>query len=233
MHFVGDLLFDFGSDRRVSGFGGSRFGRRGQVRRLQGLGNHIIRQPERRARVDRKRREIDAIISIPGVAYPTPTIGNRCGPRVINPSIVCGRVVVCGRINAQWNSIPDIGLVETVIGDPVHVVRPLNERCTAVAVGTLNIAAIPVGYDNRVIRPLPYHGSDPPRSVTDIHALGVNAANLAMRAAGDVAVGRVRGGDSRAGAIGGLAYGRRGSVRIGWHCPTTTRSCRAGRCGRG
>ena len=176
-NLVGDLLLDVGRYRREKGLGICRFRRGCQIGRLQRLRQQVVAQPERWARVNRIRGEIDAIVYVPRVSRPTPAIDDRRVPGVISPSIERTGVIVGRRVNAQLNSTQRIGPIETAVRDPVHVVRSLNEWRAPVSVGPLDIAvSVSVRYDSRAIRPLSYDCLDAARSIMDIHSMRVNSA---------------------------------------------------------
>ena len=144
------------------------------VSRLQRIGDQIVRQPERRARVNRIRREIGAVVSIPRTAAPTPAVRDGPCPRVIRPSIESRPVVGAREVRIHVDAVEVIASVEGVIVVTVGIVGALGVFVAIIPIGVLHIAVAPVAdEDAGVIAALDDHDAGSAEPVVDIHAVPV------------------------------------------------------------
>ena len=88
-------------------------------------GRHqVISQPESRRRIHGIRLIVSAIIAIPRRSSPTPAVGDRSGPRVICPSVVCRPVIIRRIVTVIGISSVVVALIDADAVTPVVVVRP-------------------------------------------------------------------------------------------------------------
>ena len=138
---------------------------------LQILRDDVVRQPERGRRVHRIRLEVAAVVSVPGIAGPSPPEGDRRRPRVICPPVKGGTKVEARRIDIQIQPAIPISAVEAVVFAPVVDSRTAGRKVMPmVTVGALDVApAAPLGEDAAVVGTLHRNPPAAAQPIMDVH----------------------------------------------------------------
>src|SRR5882724_2415864 len=184
LDLVCDRLLDLG--RKKNWTAGVR-GKVGAVIRsllvsgLETRSDKIVRQPKRGAWVDRVRREVTAVVSIPRIARPAPRIAHRRSPRVIRPPVEGRSVVAIRPITFQKNSTVRIPLIIGSIGAATIDVSPAGKLMTAIHERPLDITISPaIGDDPRVVHTLYHNSARTAREMDDRHIARVHFADAAV-----------------------------------------------------
>lgn len=152
------------------------------VGKPQVLRQEIVSNPERRYRIERRRREIIAIVAIPGRWSPSPGKNNRTRPGMISPTIK-SRVKVKGwRIAVVRPAAPIDRAVSIGIAAAAHNISPLNVTMgpTIVIAALVETAAMAVGNQPAATSVTPLDHTVASQAPMNIHAVGVEAGNSSV-----------------------------------------------------
>ena len=95
-----------------------------RIRRLQIRRDQIVGEPESCRRIYGIRREISAVVSVPGRAAPSPSVVNRRCPRVIRPAVVARAEIIRVIVAVVGDDRPSIAAINARPVSAMVVVRP-------------------------------------------------------------------------------------------------------------
>src|SRR5208283_2922501 len=139
--------------------------------------------PEISRRIDRKWREIWAVVAIPGRCAPSPTVDHRCGPRIVGPSVV-SRMPIVSRSVAVVTAVSAVS-VRTVNTGVAHIIDNVRARYIRVAVArdviSLYIAPVSAGGHHFRAVTRTHDGAAAVQAVLDLHTVAVDRPDLSIR----------------------------------------------------
>ena len=178
LHFVGDHLLDLRGQHRLGGGSGGRSAVGllrllvSSIGSLQVLRDDVVGEPEGCRGVYGVRSKVIAEVTVPGIACPSPSEGDRNCPGIIGPSIEPRAIVEGGGVDVVISAaVAVVAAVVTVVLVAMVVVGPPAKIVAMVAVATLDVSG-PSALDNNaaVVGALHLDSASAPQVMVDIHA---------------------------------------------------------------